>query len=520
MPQLSDDGDLGANDELIPFKDEGENDDKTTTAAAAAAERDLDDVKSSLVNESETNNSPSDSESRVSGQAADRRARRQSDSAVQAGSSQLLGEALRRQTGVRGLFQHPAYMGYPFFMIPDLCGSYLTGGGLAAAGAHAYLPWQWPFLDVPGRAARRDSATPAHLSSGAPAHMAHLHPLLSYRPEAFSPPPRALASFSPDAGSSRLPHVARYPVSPADVAQMAHAFDWLSSPGLVSASPSPVPSPSSFLGVAIKQEPEEAREHSPLRKPVATAQDVSGSSDQKAKGHIKKPLNAFMLFMRDERPKVVAQCQVKESATINQILGQRWHSLSKDEQAKYYELARKERLLHSQLYPGWSARDNYGKKKKRKKFKGGSHQETATDDSPPPPKRTHLSPMHDEAPHAHALLTQTRAHTSSSSAHTRTHLSRPHTVSHLTHTHLSQASPASSVDSPATPTAALASPAAPAPTYTEHTHSHAYSTCGHGGRLSPGADQPLALTTKPPRSTLAPPTSTLDPSSSSSSSYR
>lgn len=30
-----------------------------------------------------------------------------------------------------------------------------------------------------------------------------------------------------------------------------------------------------------------------------------------------------MLYMRDERPKVVAQCKVKESATINQILGQR-----------------------------------------------------------------------------------------------------------------------------------------------------------------------------------------------------
>lgn len=47
-----------------------------------------------------------------------------------------------------------------------------------------------------------------------------------------------------------------------------------------------------------------------------------------------------------------------------------WHSLSREEQAKYYEKARQERQLHMQLYPGWSARDNYGygsKKKKRKK---------------------------------------------------------------------------------------------------------------------------------------------------------
>lgn len=54
---------------------------------------------------------------------------------------------------------------------------------------------------------------------------------------------------------------------------------------------------------------------------------------------------------------------------INCLLVQ-WHSLSREEQAKYYEKARQERQLHMQLYPGWSARDNYGygtKKKKRKK---------------------------------------------------------------------------------------------------------------------------------------------------------
>lgn len=47
-----------------------------------------------------------------------------------------------------------------------------------------------------------------------------------------------------------------------------------------------------------------------------------------------------------------------------------WHSLSREEQSVYYEKARQERQLHMELYPGWSARDNYGygsKKKKRKK---------------------------------------------------------------------------------------------------------------------------------------------------------
>lgn len=51
--------------------------------------------------------------------------------------------------------------------------------------------------------------------------------------------------------------------------------------------------------------------------------DTQQEREDEKKPHIKKPLNAFMLYMRDERPKVVAQCKVKESATINQILGQR-----------------------------------------------------------------------------------------------------------------------------------------------------------------------------------------------------
>lgn len=46
------------------------------------------------------------------------------------------------------------------------------------------------------------------------------------------------------------------------------------------------------------------------------------------------------------------------SPLISFVLKQ-WHALSREEQAKYYELARKERQLHMQLYPGWSARDNY-----------------------------------------------------------------------------------------------------------------------------------------------------------------
>uniref|UniRef100_A0A3P8PLB7 HMG box domain-containing protein n=1 Tax=Astatotilapia calliptera TaxID=8154 RepID=A0A3P8PLB7_ASTCA len=435
MPQLSreDGDDLGASDELIAFKDEGEQEEKRNVSA----ERDLDDVKSSLVNESETNSS-SDSE-------ADRRPEPRPGVVSRGRQSQLSEEALRKQQRDGGVLQPSPYVGYPFFMFPDLgnlCSPYLANGALTA-GARTYLPFQWPLLDVPGRASVRDTATPSHLSSSVPIvqhpHVSHLHPLLSYSPEAFSPP-RTSPGFSPEAGKrhpsgvSRSPHASCYPVSPGAMPQIPHPLGWLQGQHMY-------PMAGGFSPAALAMNASMSRLHSPVSRlcPHRKATpETKREGDEDKKLHIKKPLNAFMLYMREERPKVVAMCKVKESSSINQILGQRWHSLTKDEQAKYYELARQERLLHSKLYPGWSARDNY---------------------------------------------------VSMKTAHARHHLTQPHTVSHLTHTHLSQASPASSLDSPATPTTSLASPAAPAPT----------------GHTSPYPEQlqPLSLTTKPQRPPLS-----------------
>ena len=47
------------------------------------------------------------------------------------------------------------------------------------------------------------------------------------------------------------------------------------------------------------------------------------SPGKKKEPHIKKPLNAFMLYMKEMRPRVQAECTLKESAAINQILGRR-----------------------------------------------------------------------------------------------------------------------------------------------------------------------------------------------------
>nr|XP_046224752.1 transcription factor 7-like 2 isoform X8 [Oncorhynchus gorbuscha] len=441
MPQLNGGGgdDLGANDEMISFKDEGEQDEKISENLSA--ERDLADVKSSLVNESETNqNSSSDSE-------AERRPPPRSET-FRDKTRESLEEAAKRQDG--GLFKSPPYPGYPFIMIPDLTSPYLPNGSLSPT-ARTYLQMKWPLLDVnhgslQSRQALKDarSPSPAHivgpfclefpgqsdlslhqfqLSNKVPVvqHPHHVHPLtplITYSNEHFTPgnpPPHLQGDVDPKTGIPRPPQhpdiSPYYPLSPGAVGQIPHPLGWLVPqqgqpvyqgfrhpyptaltvnasmqrfphhmvPPHHSLHQTGIPHPA-IVTPNVKQE----SSHSDIGLNSSKHQDSKKEDEKKKQPHIKKPLNAFMLYMKEMRAKVVAECTLKESAAINQILGRRWHALTREEQAKYYELARKERQLHMQLYPGWSARDNYaanqqGKKKKRKRDKqpgeGNEHRE-------------------------------------------------------------------------------------------------------------------------------------------------
>ncbi|XP_023264897.1 transcription factor 7-like 2 isoform X12 [Seriola lalandi dorsalis] len=387
MPQLNGGGgdDLGANDEMIAFKDEGEQEEKISENSSA--ERDLADVKSSLVNESETNqNSSSDSE-------AERRPPPRSET-FRDKTRESLEEAAKRQDG--GLFKSPPYPGYPFIMIPDLTSPYLPNGSLSPT-------------------ARTSNKVPVVQH---PHHVHPLTPLITYSNEHFTPgnpPPHLQTDVDPKTGIPRPPHPPDispyYPLSPGTVGQIPHPLGWLvpqqgqpvypittggfrhpyptaltvnaSMSSLLSSRFPPhmvpphhslhttgIPHPA-IVTPNVKQE----SSHSDISSLNSSKQtDAKKEEEKKKQVHIKKPLNAFMLYMKEMRAKVVAECTLKESAAINQILGRRWHALSREEQAKYYELARKERQLHMQLYPGWSARDNYaanqqGKRKKRKREK-------------------------------------------------------------------------------------------------------------------------------------------------------
>ncbi|XP_031163831.1 transcription factor 7 isoform X8 [Sander lucioperca] len=332
MPQLSSGGgdDLGANDEMIAFKDEGEQEEKIQENAFT--ERDLADLKSSLVNESEINQSPNAAAVRR-GQQGEQRGFPEKHRVHHDGVS-------KHQDG--GMYKTPAYPGYPFLMLPD-----------------PYLP--------------NSSVSPSSNKVSVVQQSHGMHPLTSLLPysnEHFSPsPPHLPTDMSQKTGVHR--HQSQdlsgyYSLPPGGVGQITPSMGWFPHSLMLGPSgmhPTGIPHPAIVpptgkqehdqydRGMYVKPHMEAKREKEP-KKPV-----------------IKKPLNAFMLYMKEMRAKVIAECTLKESAAINQILGRRWHALTREEQAKYYELARKERQLHMQLYPTWSARDNYGKKKRRKREK-------------------------------------------------------------------------------------------------------------------------------------------------------
>ncbi|XP_018109654.1 transcription factor 7 S homeolog isoform X2 [Xenopus laevis] len=344
MPQMNSAGedDLGASDEMISFKDEGDQEEKIRENGFT--ERDLADLKSSLVNESEVASHPRVPETHPE---AIRRAQ-DVQLVYQDKFSAHMEDGIKHQD--EGMYKGSGYPGYPFLMLSD---PYLSNGSVSA------LSNKVPVVQ------------PSH----------GVHPLIPYNSESFSHgshSPHLPVDLNQKQGvhrPSQTPDVPTfYPLPSGGVGQISPSMGWFPHPLMLSPSmhttgiPHPAIIPHSgnkdmdIYERNMKQHSEPKREKEP-KKPA-----------------IKKPLNAFMLYMKEMRANVIAECTLKESAAINQILGRRWHALSREEQSKYYELARKERQLHMQLYPGWSARDNYGKRKRRTREK---HQDSSSDPGSP-----------------------------------------------------------------------------------------------------------------------------------------
>ncbi|NXX40631.1 LEF1 factor, partial [Tricholaema leucomelas] len=129
MPQLVSGGgdDLGATDEMLAFKDEGEQEEKIPENAFT--ERDLADLKSSLVNESEGSGSPATATAAAVVAAADPEAIRRVQDPQRVYQEKLpdhMDDGMKHQDP--GMYKGSAYSGYPFLMLSD---PYLPNGSMS-----------------------------------------------------------------------------------------------------------------------------------------------------------------------------------------------------------------------------------------------------------------------------------------------------------------------------------------------------------------------------------------------------
>ncbi|KAK1345671.1 hypothetical protein QTO34_008135 [Cnephaeus nilssonii] len=162
-----------------------------------------------------------------------------------------------------------------------------------------------------------------------PSHAVHpLTPLITYSDEHFSPgshPSHIPSDVNSKQGMSRHPPAPEiptfYPLSPGGVGQITPPLGWFSHhmiPGPPGPHTTGIPHPA-IVTPQVKQE----HPHTDGDLMHVKPQHEQRKEQEPKRPHIKKPLNAFMLYMKEMRANVVAECTLKESAAINQILGRR-----------------------------------------------------------------------------------------------------------------------------------------------------------------------------------------------------
>lgn len=92
---------------------------------------------------------------------------------------------------------------------------------------------------------------------------------------------------------------------------------------------------------------------------AATALDLSSScgGGSGSSSHVRRPMNAFMIFSQKERPLIHQEFPNCDNRAVSKMLGKRWYSLNSGEKKKYHEIASQLKREHFKANPNWKWRN-------------------------------------------------------------------------------------------------------------------------------------------------------------------
>ncbi|XP_061573139.1 protein capicua homolog isoform X2 [Cololabis saira] len=104
--------------------------------------------------------------------------------------------------------------------------------------------------------------------------------------------------------------------------------------------------------------PEQSISTSPVKRRTQSLSALPKDGDKSSPGkrekdHIRRPMNAFMIFSKRHRALVHQRHPNQDNRTVSKILGEWWYALGPKEKQKYHDLAFQVKEAHFKAHPDW-----------------------------------------------------------------------------------------------------------------------------------------------------------------------